>query len=261
MHNIRLSVRNVSKTFRGEKGQIIHAIRNVSFDVFEGEFLSIVGPSGCGKTTLLRIITGLETADTGEVFLNGEKIEQPTRNIGFMFQLPSLYPWRTVMENVILGLEIMGVTRAQFLQEGTRLLELVGLSNYPDLYPKELSGGQAQRVEIARALATNPSVLLLDESLAHLDAQTRNYMQQELLDIWEKTEKTIIFVTHSVDEAVFLGDRVLLMSAQPGFIKDVVPIHLPRPRDRISPSFVKIRAMILEALKEEVFKTILAQEP
>lgn len=261
MSEIKLRVRKVSKTFKGEKGKIVPAIHNVTFDVFRGEFLSIVGPSGCGKTTLLRIITGLEKPDTGEVLLDGKKIEKPTPDIGFMFQMPSLYPWRTVLANVVLGLEIMGVPRTKYLQEAAHLLELVGLLGYEDMYPKELSGGQVQRVEIARALSTNPSVLLLDESLAHLDAQTRNYMQEELLDIWKKTGKTIIFVTHSVDEAVFLGDRVLLMSAQPGSIKNAVSISISRPRDRTSPNFVKIRATILEELKEEVLKTILAQKP
>lgn len=261
MSEIKLSVRHVSKTFKGEKGKIVPAIHNVTFDVFRGEFLSIVGPSGCGKTTLLRIITGLEKPDTGEVLLDGKKVEKPNPNIGFMFQMPSLYPWRTVSENVVLGLEIMGVPRTKYLQEATRLLELVGLLGYEDSYPKELSGGQVQRVEIARALSTSPSVLLLDESLAHLDAQTRNYMQGELLEIWQKTGKTIIFVTHSVDEAVFLGDRVLLMSAQPGSIKNAVSIPLTRPRDRTSSNFVNIRASILEELKEEVQKTILSQKP
>jgi len=255
---IRLRVQHLSKTFQGEKGKIIPAIQAVKFNAFRGEFLSIIGPSGCGKTTLLRIIAGLEKPDTGEVLLDMKKIEKPTSDVGFMFQLPSLFPWRTVLGNVVLGLEIMGVPRKEYLQEATRLLELVGLSDYANLYPKELSGGQAQRVEIARALSTNPSVLLLDESLAHLDAQTRNYMQEELLKIWRKTGNTIVFVTHSVDEAVFLGDRVLLMSAQPGSIKNSYPISLSRPRDRTSSSFVKIRANILEELKEEVLKTILS---
>ena len=261
MNEIRLRVQDVSKTFKGEKGKIIEAIHGVNFDVFRGEFLSIVGPSGCGKTTLLRIIAGLEKPDTGEVILDGKKIEKPTPNIGFMFQMPSLYPWRTVQQNVVLGFEIKGMPRAKYLQEATHLLKLVGLSKFADLYPKELSGGQGQRAEIARALSTNPSVLLLDESLAHLDAQTRNYMQGELLDIWQKTGKTIIFVTHSVDEAVFLGDRVLLLTAQPGSIKNAFSIPLSRPRDRTSSNFVKIRATILEELKEEVLKTILAQKP
>ncbi|MFQ5819427.1 MAG: ABC transporter ATP-binding protein [Candidatus Heimdallarchaeota archaeon] len=160
------------------------AIHNVTFNMYRVEFLSIVGPSGCGKTTLLKIIIGLEKSDIGEVLLDGKKIEKPTPDIGLMFQMFSLYPWCTVSESVVLGLEIMGVPRTKFIQEAARLFELVGISGYADMYHKELSGGQVQWVEIARPLSTNPLILLLDESLAHLDAQTRNYMQGELLDIW-----------------------------------------------------------------------------
>lgn len=213
---------------------------------------SVLGPSGCGKTTLLRIIAGLESATEGNVCVDGEIITGPSRKMAMIFQDYSLYPWRTVIENIAFGLEIQNINREKREKIAESYLDLVGLREFGKNYPYELSGGMRQRVAVARALAIDPSVLLMDEPFGALDAQTRNMLQIEILKIWEKTQKTVLFVTHSVDEAVFLADRIMVLTSRPGTIKDIVPIDLPRPRDRTSPDFAKIRRYVLGLIDEHL---------
>ncbi len=203
---------------------------NISLRIKSGEFLCIVGPSGCGKTSLLRILGGLLNPNMGSICLAGKSLLSPTRDIGFVFQKANLMPWRTVLRNVTLPLEIEGVEATEAARRAGELLTLVGLSDYEQAYPKELSGGMQQRVIIARALILNPVLLLMDEPFGSLDALNRERMNMELLRIWNDTRKTIVLVTHNIQEAVLLGDRVLVMNSRPGRIIDEVPIPLPRPR-------------------------------
>ena len=203
---------------------------DISLRVKQGEFLCIVGPSGCGKTSLLRILGGLLRPNEGSVRLSGSPLLSPSRNVGFVFQKANLMPWRTVLQNVTLPLEIEGLEFNEAARRASELLDLVGLRDYEQAYPKELSGGMQQRVTIARALALNPTVLLMDEPFGSLDALNRERMNMELLRIWETKRKTIVLVTHSVQEAVLLSDRVLVMNSRPGRIVEEVSISLPRPR-------------------------------
>jgi NitT/TauT family transport system ATP-binding protein len=225
-----LAAQSVYKTFASRDGEV-KALEDVSLEISEGEFVSIVGPSGCGKTTLLRILGGLLEADQGRVRIDGRTLTQPRREIGFVFQNPTLMPWRTVLKNVTLPLEVQGKAGNDHRHRATELLALVGLLGFESLYPHELSGGMQQRVAIARALIHKPSILLMDEPFGSLDAITRNQMNVELLRIWHATGKTIIMVTHTIQEAIFLADRVLIMSPRPGHIQATVPVDLPRPRD------------------------------
>jgi len=249
-----IELRRLSKVFkagfRGERD--VHALSSVSFTVRHGELTCLVGPSGCGKTTILRIIAGLEQPTSGVVLLDGKSIIAPSRDCGMVFQEFALLPWRTVLENIELGPEIQGVARETRRKVADHYLQLVGLRGFENKYPRELSGGMKQRVAIARSLANDPKVLLMDEPFGSLDAQTRNIMQEELLDIWSKTGKTIVFVTHSVDEAVYLADRVVLLTARPASVREIFEVRLPRPRDRLHYEFMNMRAEILTALREEV---------
>lgn len=247
-------MRNVSRRFVKDKDTSTLALDNVSLEVEDKEFVCFIGPSGCGKTTLLRIMSGLDLPDEGEVYLDGEVIKGPGPDRGMVFQEYSLFPWQTVMNNVIFGPVMRGVKRKDALADAEKYLELVGLTQFRDSYPYELSGGMKQRVAIARALANEPSVLLMDEPFGALDAQTRNTLQQELLEIWQKKHITILFVTHSVDEAIFLADRIVLMSARPGKIKEIIPVDLPRPRERTSPEANLLRDRILKTLIKEQTK-------
>jgi len=215
--------------FRTQQGRL-WALGGVSFRVAPGEFLCIVGPSGCGKTTLLRILGGLARPTGGSVYLEGEPLTAPRRRIGFVFQKAALLPWRTVLENVTLPLEIQGVEAAEARRRAEELLELVRLQGFEGAYPHELSGGMEQRVAIARALVHDPAILLLDEPFGALDALTRERMNLELLRIWRAKRKTVVMVTHSIQEAIFLADRVLVMSPRPGRIEASFPVPLPRPR-------------------------------
>ena len=224
-----LVVDQVKMTFRTQQGKL-WALAGVSFRVAPGEFLCIVGPSGCGKTTLLRILGGLAKPTGGSVYLEGEPLTAPRRRIGFVFQKAALLPWRTVLENVTLPLEIQGVEAAEARRRAEELLELVRLRGFEGAYPHELSGGMEQRVAIARALIHDPAILLLDEPFGALDALTRERMNLELLRIWRAKRKTVVMVTHSIQEAIFLADRVLVMSPRPGRIEASFPIPLPRPR-------------------------------
>ncbi|HWQ76013.1 MAG TPA: ABC transporter ATP-binding protein [Syntrophomonas sp.] len=207
-----------------------YAVQDVSVKVTEGEFLAIVGPSGCGKSTLLDIVAGLLNPDAGNVSIDGKKVSGSSTDCGFVMQSYALLPWRTVRRNVEYGLEIKKTPRRERRGISQRYIEMVGLSGFESRYPHELSGGMKQRVAIARALAYEPKILLMDEPFAAVDAQTREVLQDELLRIWEETHKTILFVTHSIDEAVSLADRVIVMSSHPGKIKEVVNVTLTRPR-------------------------------
>jgi len=244
---MKLLIDHVSKVFE-QRNEASQALSDIYTIVGEKEFLCILGPSGCGKTTLLRIIAGLESASEGRVVIDGEPITGPTLKMAMIFQDYSLYPWRTVIENIAFGLEIQNVNREKREMIAESYLDLVGLREFGKNYPYELSGGMRQRVAVARALAIDPSVLLMDEPFGALDAQTRNMLQIEILKIWEKTQKTVLFVTHSVDEAVFLADRIMVLTSRPGRIKEIVPIDLPRPRDRTSPDFAKIRRYVLSLI-------------
>lgn len=228
----------------------------IGFQVQEGEFLSVVGPSGCGKTTLLKLIAGLEQPTTGEIYLAGERVKQPNRNVGFVFQEPTLMDWRTVRANVTLPLELNGGGRKQAGQEAQALLDLVKLTGFEDAYPAQLSGGMAQRVALARALVHDPQLLLLDEPFGALDALTRERMGRELLRIWQARRKTVVMVTHSVPEAVLLADRVLVLGPRPSTIVAEVPVDLPRPRTervREDPACNVVARRVREALERVGF--------
>lgn len=224
-----IQAEHVSLVFPSPTGPMC-VLDDISLRVKQGEFLCIVGPSGCGKTSLLRILGGLLRPNEGSVRLSGSPLLSPSRNVGFVFQKANLMPWRTVLQNVTLPLEIEGLEFNEAARRASELLDLVGLRDYEQAYPKELSGGMQQRVTIARALALNPTVLLMDEPFGSLDALNRERMNMELLRIWETKRKTIVLVTHSVQEAVLLSDRVLVMNSRPGRIVEEVSISLPRPR-------------------------------
>jgi len=250
----RVSVKNVSRTFsKKEDKSEMQALENINFDVEDGEFICILGPSGCGKTTLLRIVAGLETQTSGEITLNGVPITGPDPKRGMVFQQYSLFPWRTVIDNITFGLEMQGMGKGEARKQVEKYLDLVGLKQFRNSYPHELSGGMQQRAAIARALANEPEVLLMDEPFGALDAQTRNVLQDELLKIWEQKHVTFLFVTHSVDEAVFLSDRIVVMTSRPGRVKEIIKVELPRPRNRTSPEANRLRDRILKLLEHERF--------
>src|SRR6476620_11830236 len=228
-----LEVRRISKIFfeqNDPRKPGLVALYNIFLAIRKNEFVSLLGPSGCGKTTLIRIIAGLLTADRGEVLVNSQVVNSPGRDRCMVFQQFGLLPWRTVMSNVEFGLEIDGVPRDERRALAEKYLELVGLKGFENYYPHQISGGMQQRVGIARALSKKPEILLMDEPFGAVDAQTREQLQEELLKIWAQTENTVVFVTHSIDEAVYLSDRVVVMQARPGRIKEEVAIDLPRPR-------------------------------
>jgi NitT/TauT family transport system ATP-binding protein len=256
----KIVARNIRRVYQikrqpNEAATEFEAIKHLDLTVKQGEFLAIVGPSGCGKSTFLDMVAGLAQPSSGEIFIDGKLITGPALDRGIVMQGYALFPWRTVRKNVEFGLEIKKVPQKDRKDISQRYIELVGLTNFEDRYPHELSGGMKQRVAIARALAYDPEVLLMDEPFAAVDAQTREVLQEELLRIWEKTKKTIIFVTHGIDEAVFLADRVAVMTANPGTIKEIVNINLPRPRDgiRSSADFGWVRHKIWELLQNEHF--------
>ncbi|MGR3512881.1 MAG: ABC transporter ATP-binding protein [Paracoccaceae bacterium] len=249
----QIKVDEVSITFGSGKDAHL-AVETTSIDIKAGEFVCILGPSGCGKSTLLNAIAGYVTPTTGAVLVDGTKVEKPGPDRGMVFQQYSLLPWKTVYENVAFGPKMAGQSRTQAGSTANTFLELVGLKKFGGRYPAELSGGMQQRVGIARALANYPSVLLMDEPFGALDAQTRLMMQESLLDIWRQFGTTVVFVTHDVDEAVFLADRVLIMSAAPGRIIEDVKIDLPRPRSTdlaSTPEYIKARQFCLDTIKAE----------
>jgi NitT/TauT family transport system ATP-binding protein len=249
-----LIITDLSRIFTKENGISTHALNNINLEVHNQEFVCIIGPSGCGKTTILRIIAGLDVPTSGKVSLDNVPITGPGPKRGMVFQEYSLFPWRTVIDNVTFGLEICGTKRKEARIIANKYLELVGLSKFANSYPFELSGGMKQRVAIARALINEPVVLLMDEPFGAVDAQTRNKLQLELLNIWERDKKTVLFITHSVDEAVFLADRVIVFTARPGRIKEIINIDLPRPRDRTGPEANIFREQLLTSLGIEIKK-------
>ena len=246
---------HLTLTFKPKNRDPVTALQGFDLQVSKGEFLSLVGPSGCGKSTFLNVLLGLLKPDSGELSLNGKQINGPGQERAMVFQEFGLLPWRTVLANVELGLELKGTAPSIRRERALELIKLVGLESFQSHYPHELSGGMKQRVGLARALATEPEVLLMDEPFAALDAQTRDLMQAELLQVWERTKKTVLFVTHSIEEAAYLSDRVVIMTARPGRMKDVLKIDLPRPRDyemRLTPEFNDIKAKIWSTLKDEL---------
>jgi len=250
-----IEARSLTLTFTPKNRDPVTALQDFDLQVSKGEFLSLVGPSGCGKSTFLNVLLGLLKPDSGELSLNGKHIDGPGQERAMVFQEFGLLPWRTVLANVELGLELKGVAPSIRRERALELIKLVGLERFQNHYPHELSGGMKQRVGLARALATEPEVLLMDEPFAALDAQTRDLMQSELLQIWERTKKTVLFVTHSIEEAAYLSDRVIIMTARPGRTKNIFKIDLPRPRDyemRLTPEFNDIKAKIWNTLKDEL---------
>ena len=251
----RIRVAGVDKQYPGEPGQSpVRALEDVSFEVEPGEFVCVVGPSGCGKTTLFRIISGLEQPTSGAVYLDDEAVRGPRPDMGIVFQEYHLFPWRTVRRNVGFGLEKGGTGEKMSKQERGRrvqhLVDLVGLEGFEESYPKSLSGGMKQRVALARALAKDPTTLLMDEPLSAVDAQTRERLQNELLDIWRETRKTVLFVTHDVEEALNLSDRVVVMEAEPGTVSEIVEIDRPREMSRTSQEFGEYYERILGLIRD-----------
>jgi NitT/TauT family transport system ATP-binding protein len=245
-----LEIHNLSQSFPRDDGSTLSVLENITFDVKDKEFVCILGSSGCGKTTLLRLIAGLDSATSGSIVLDGEMIRGTSPKIGYVFQEYSLFPWRSVIDNIAFGLEMRGTPSDERNKIAESYLSLVNLTQFRDNYPSELSGGMRQRVAVARALALDPVLLLMDEPFGALDAQTRNMLQKELLDIWEKTKKTVIFITHSVDEAVFLSDRIIVLTPRPGHVCRVFPIILPRPRSRTSVEFAQVRREVLDLINQ-----------
>jgi ABC-type nitrate/sulfonate/bicarbonate transport system ATPase subunit len=236
----KITVRNVSRSFPAANGERVDAIQNINFEIEDafspegrdiGEFRVLLGPSGCGKSTLLRLIAGLDQADTGEILVNEQPVRGPAKDRGMVFQKYTSFPWLTVAGNIAYGLKINGVPAEQRTETVTQLIQAIGLSGFENAYPETLSGGMQQRVAIARTLALRPSVILMDEPFGALDAQTRGEMQQLLLKVWDETASTILFVTHDVEEAIYLADRIFIMSAHPGTIVEDVQVPFDRPRD------------------------------
>ncbi|AJY76533.1 ABC transporter ATP-binding protein [Paenibacillus beijingensis] len=262
----KISIQQVQKTFRvkrnlghlKEEAQPVSALQDINLDVKQGEFMVIVGPSGCGKSTLLDLLAGLTKPSGGQILLDGKPITGPNLDRGIVFQQYALFPWKTALANVEFGLETKGVPRKERRAIAQQFIRLVGLAGFENRYPHELSGGMKQRIAIARSLAYDPDVLLMDEPFAALDAQTRETLQSELLRIWEATRKTIIFITHGIEEAVYLGQRVAVMTSRPGRIKEVIDIPFEARTSeedlRSNPEFVKLRHRIWDLLKDEVHK-------
>ena len=244
-----LRVHEVSKSFPAPDDPFTRrqALSNISLSIAAGELVSLIGPSGCGKSTLLRLIAGLDSADSGEVLIGSERISEPGAERGLVFQDPNLFPWLTVRRNIEAGLVARGVLREK-RNEVDEFMRLVGLEAFDDAYPHHLSGGMAQRVALARALINHPKVLLLDEPLGALDAFTRMRMQDEVLRLWQTRRTTILFVTHDIDEAIYMSDRIMIMTQPPGRIDQTIANTLARPRDRSSPEFLRLRGNILELL-------------
>ena len=250
----KLELKNISMLY-SRRGRRFEALHDVSIHVDAGQFISIVGASGCGKTTLLRIVDGLTTPTRGEVWVDGTKVDRPGPDRGFVFQHDALFPWRTVLDNVVFGLEVQGKSKRDARERADALVRLVGLSGFEQHFPHELSGGMRQRANLARALTIDPDVLLMDEPFASLDAQTREIMQVELLRIWRSNKKTVLFVTHQIDEAVYLADRVVVMTSRPGQVKAVLEVDIPRPRDlsvKRTPRFLELVDEIWKMIEEEV---------
>ena len=248
-----IKIENLSKVFRTEEVETT-ALNNVSLEVKKGEFVAIMGPSGCGKTTLLRLIAGLDQPTSGEVIADGEVVKKPSGDRAVIFQQYSLFPWLTVLENVMFGLNLKkDRTKEENLKAAERYLESVGLIDFKDSYPHELSGGMKQRVAIIRSLLNHSPILLMDEPFSALDMQNRHMLQEQLIGVWKRFKNTIVFVTHDVDEAIYLADKIVIMDKNPGKIKEVFDVDMPRLRKRESEEFIKIQEEVLDKLNVEDF--------
>jgi NitT/TauT family transport system ATP-binding protein len=252
-YGIELS--DVTKQFVKKSGEGVTALSGIDLAIEDGEFVSLVGASGCGKSTLLRMVDGLTRPSSGRITIGGHPVSGPGEDRAFVFQQDRLFPWKTVEDNVALGLQLGGTSRSASRERARELLSVVGLSRFAKSYPGELSGGMRQRANIARAYAVEPRILLMDEPYAALDGQTREIMQSWLLETWDATRRTVLFVTHQIDEAVYLSDRVVVMTARPGRVKDSIPIDLPRPRElavKRTPEFAAYVDRIWQQIEEEV---------
>ena len=251
--NIKLKIDNVKKIYNSRNGEMV-ALNGVSLGIYENEFICVVGPSGCGKSTLLNIIAGLMEPSSGSVYCDGKEVKGTGTERGVVFQQYALFPWMTVKKNVMFGLGLQGIKGKEAEEIAMKYIKMVQLEDFLDHYPKELSGGMKQRVAIARAYAVNPSVLLMDEPFGALDAQTRTQLQSELLETWEKEQKTCFFITHDVDEAIILAQKVIIMSARPGRIKEVVDVNIPYPRTqetKMAPEFLELKNHIWGQVYQE----------
>jgi len=245
---ILINISGVNRVYYDTTGKATIALQDVNLDIRKGEFITFIGPSGCGKTTLLRLIAGLDTPQSGIVSIEGQPVEKPGFERGFVFQQAALFPWKTVEDNIAIGLKARNVYKEK-KQNIKDYIDLIGLTGFEKAYPHEISGGMAQRVAIARALINEPKVLLLDEPLGALDAFTRIELQNTIRDIWKRTGITIVLVTHDVDEAIFLSDRIAIMTARPGRISEVIPVNLKSERDRNDDDFIILRRKVLEKLE------------
>jgi ABC-type nitrate/sulfonate/bicarbonate transport system ATPase subunit len=244
----KIACEDISKIFIQKGTQKVHVLHDINFNVQDNEFLIILGPGQCGKTTLLRIVAGLETPTDGKTYLNGEEVTLPGPDRGIVFQKYMLFEWRTVLENVMMGPKLRGMPKDQCFSLAMKFIKLVGLEHFENLYPHQLSGGMKQRVGIARAYVNYPEVMLLDEPFGQLDAQTRIFMEQETVRIWEHEKRTVLFVTNNIDEAIYLGDRIVTMkNKMPGIMDSVYNVDLPRPRDFTDLKFLQLRHEITEA--------------
>ncbi|MBO5151287.1 MAG: ABC transporter ATP-binding protein [Methanobrevibacter sp.] len=245
-----IEIKNINKSFDG-RGKNLSVLENINLNINDGELVCLLGPSGCGKTTLLRLIAGLDHPTSGEIVANGEVVEKPSGDRAVIFQQYSLFPWLTVLQNVTFGLEMSGGSKEENVKAAERYLESVGLLDFKDSYPHELSGGMKQRVAIIRSLLNHSPILLMDEPFSALDMQNRHKLQEQLIGVWKRFENTIVFVTHDVDEAVYLADKIVLLDKNPGKIAEVIPVDLERPRKRDSVEFLKIQESIVDNLDME----------
>ncbi|MCL4515653.1 MAG: ABC transporter ATP-binding protein [Firmicutes bacterium] len=254
----KLRVEGVSKVFAAKR-QPVTALEDTSFSAAEGEFVTILGPSGCGKSTLLRIIAGLEEPSSGSIWIGDRPVNEPGADRGMVFQSYTLFPWLSVLDNIGFGLRLKGSSRPERDRIARHYLEKIGLAEFARAYPSELSGGMKQRVAIARALANDPEVLLMDEPFGALDAQTRMLMQELLLQVWEESHKTVLFVTHDVEEAIFMADRVYVMTARPGRLKAEINVPLPRPRTyemKSEPVFAQLKKTLMDLIRQESWRAL-----
>lgn len=242
-----LTCRNVSKTFYGG-GQCTDVLKDLNFDIMENEFVVIFGPGQCGKTTLIKMLAGLEECEEGEICLEDRKITHPIPELGVVYQTTALFPWCTVRKNVEFGPSVRGMDKRAARERSDHFIDLVGLKGFENSFPKQLSGGMRQRVGIARAYCNDPRVLLMDEPFGHLDAQTRYMMEEALEQIWQKEKRTVVFVTNNIEEAIYLADRIILLTNRPASIKEEFRISLPRPRSYVDPEFLKLRETITRAM-------------
>lgn len=254
-----LELRDVGRSFRSPDGSEVVVLKDINLSINEGEFISLVGASGCGKSTLLRLIDGLLETTEGQVLVHGQPVSGPGTDRAMVFQQDCLLPWRTVIDNVAYGQILAGVSKAQAHAEAQKFIDMVGLKGFEQYYPHQISGGMRQRANVARALAVNPKVLLMDEPFAALDAQTREIMQRELLRIWRTQRKTVLFVTHQIDEAVFLSDRVIVLGTRPGTVRADIRVNLPRPRNlslKRTTEFAELVDKIWSLIEDEVMQAL-----